>query len=730
VFHLSVHAQQPLTRDSEEIDFAQQLLNKSQYQLAASEFEEFIRQYPQSSFLPQAYLGAGDSYFFLKSYDKAIDFYQRYAKDFPQGNRKWFDYLRWGQCLYLIGKQDEALVKLTSVDAAAVQSPFYQTLYFYLGQVFMDQKNFQQAVANFEKATQVQTSGGYTPQAYLQWGNILSLQADYTKAMDKYLKAFSLADSDDLKAEVLMKQAQLLFLQQDYAGAAKLFNRVTIDFPSKPVFKEAITRWFNSLLKSQQLDKLIVSYDQQFKDNFQDPAFFQLHLSVVEALLKQNKNDEALVILDKLMAAINGVKGLDRDIKISAMLLRAQAQEGLKNYDAAWGTYSGITKEFVDHPGAYCGMAHLRYVQDKFQQAASLFMDCFNKSKDDPSRDDILYNAFLMYQKVGMKDKAMETAGAYSKQYPQGRWIGDVVLAQADLYTQDQKYDQAQELLKPWMEKTNDPHWPQTVFQMGYNLQLSGHDQDALLAYEKLGDANISTELKYFVLKNSAIIYLKNNDQDKAARALSWIIDNFPPSNLPLKDYLWLAQYWQGKNEAQKMLDVLSKAQKYPVAASQMQGINFFTAEAHRLLNNCAQAKIPYSQIITDKENDPYRGRAYLGRGMCFVLSDDKTDAQKEFENAIALNLEDNFVTMRARFELARLFESEQDFKQAAKLYMMVGLLYKDDQYGPQALLQAGDLLEKANDSQEAQKAYQQILEDYPHSEQALKAKQRLGKVS
>ena len=212
VFCPVARAQPALTHEGEKIDFAQQLLNKSQYQLAASEFEEFIQQYPQSAFLSQAYLGAGDSYFFLKSYDKAIDFYQQYEKVFPNDRKKWFDYLRWGQCLYLTGKQDEALVKLTSVDASMVEPPFYQTLYFYLGQVFMAQKNFGQAAANFEKATQVQTSGGYTPQAYLQWGNVLTTLADYAKAMEKYSKAFSLADSDDVKAEILMKQAQLLFL--------------------------------------------------------------------------------------------------------------------------------------------------------------------------------------------------------------------------------------------------------------------------------------------------------------------------------------------------------------------------------------------------------------------------------------------------------------------------------------------------------------------------------------
>ena len=51
-----------------------------------------------------------------------------------------------------------------------------------------------------------------------------------------------------------------------------------------------------------------------------------------------------------------------------------------------------------------------------------------------------------------MKDKAIEAAGSYRQQYPQGRWIFDLTLACAEIYTQDQKYDQAQGLLKPLLE--------------------------------------------------------------------------------------------------------------------------------------------------------------------------------------------------------------------------------------------------------------------------------------
>jgi len=432
----------------------------------------------------------------------------------------------------------------------------------------------------------------------------------------------------------------------------------------------------------------------------------------------------------EVVAFTDGQKSLDHDTALAVMLLKAKALQALKKDDTAWDIYLGITKEYPDSPDTYCDMAQLRYTQNNLQGAASLFMDCFNKDKKGPGAEDALYNAFLMYQKSGVKDRAIETAASYRQQYPQGRWSYDLIMAWAELYTKDQKYDQAAEVLKPWIEKTADPHWPQVLFQAGYNLQLSGKSADALLAYEKLSGQNIPVELKYFVLKNSAVIYLKQNDQDKAAQALGWIIQNFPPSNLPLKDYLWLAQYWESKNEPQKMLDILVQAQKIQVGALETIGINFFMAEAYRMQNNCAQAEGQYDQVTSDKGKNMYQGRAYLGRGMCFSSKGDKDKARKEYEQAIALNLEDNFVTLRARFELAGLDEAQQDLKQAAKLYMMVGILYKDAEYGPRALLQAGVLLQKLNETQAAVKAYQQILDDYPHSEQALKAKELIGKAS
>ena len=141
---------------------------------------------------------------------------------------------------------------------------------------------------------------------------------------------------------------------------------------------------------------------------------------------------------------------------------------------------------------------------------------------------------------------------------------------------------------------------------------------------------DMETELKSFVFKNVAIIYLQKNEQDKAAQALDWIIHNFPPNDLPIANYLWLAEYWQLKNEPQKMTEVLTAAQKRPATAVETLGVSFFLAEANRLLNKCSITA--YDEIIKSTETNPYKGRARLSKGICLAASSDLTNAQKEFE--------------------------------------------------------------------------------------------------
>ncbi len=746
-------AQQLFTKENEQIDFAQQLLYKGQYKLAVSEYEEVIQLYPQSLLLETVYIGLGDGYFFLKDYQKAINCYKNLMEKFPNGKYKGLALLRWGQSLYLKGDVDGALTKLMTVDVTSIQKPLIETLYFFLGQVFMSQKNFKDAIINFEKATQNEKSGGYTTESYILWGNALVQEFDYKGAIDKYTKALEFATTDDVKFQILMSQAQAFFLTEQYDVAAKMYKNIVDNYSLVRGIKDAVTNWYVTLLRNKQYDKLIAFYNDQFKDNFQDSSFASVHLSAVEAHIVKGENNDALAILDRFLSIpnlddkdknisllkkttlliklgrfresivfIDLQNVVDKDTKGALILLKAEAYLDLKDYDQAWASYVQVLQDFPDKTTAYCGQAHIRFAQGKNDESVNLFMDCFTKSKDDSLKENALYNVFYVYQQSNTKDKAIETAELFKNQFPHSQLIFQLILSEGDIYSKDQKYEQAIAVLKPLLEVEDDSIKQQAYFKVAYNYQLFNNLDEALKNYTVIINGSANAEVKFYAYKNVAYIYLQKKDEDMAAENLDWIAHNFPPNDLTIKNYLWLAEHWQIKNNPKRMTEVLLEAQKRPAQLSESLGIEFFMAEANRLDNKCSINM--YDDVIKAKEENLYKGRAYLGKGMCLFTSGNIESAQKAFEDALSNNSQDNFVAMRARFEMAHLLEIQKDLNKAAKLYMLVALLYKDPEYSPKALMRAGEILQNLNENTEALTAYHQILDDYPQSSFVSKAKE------
>ncbi len=756
-------AQQLLIKDSEKIDFAHELLGRSMYGMAASQYEEFIVQFPQSTLLEDALLGAAESHLFLKEYDKAIGFYQKYLDQFPNGKNKNLVLARFGQCLYLTGKYDDASTKLTAVNAAGLAAPFAQTLYFYLGETRATQGNVQEAAAHFEKAAQTAGASAYTSQAYLQWGNILARQNDHAGALEKYAKALEAAQTDDMKAAVMAKQGEAYFLSGQYGAAAETFKKIVDGYPSLSYAKDAMVNWFSALFKQKLFDELIGEYSARLKDNLQDPLLAFAHLTAAKALAASGKNDEAITALEKIIAAatvkepekdkarvqkaqilvranryadavgfIDGELAAAPGAKAPLTVLKGQSLLGLKDYDKAWAAYQSVSQESPDTPEgaeALCGMAYVRHGQMQEDQAASLFMDCFNKSKDEDLRREALFNAFITYQKINTVPRAIELGELYLKTYPKGDQYSDVVFILAGLYSNGGQYDKAVETLKTVSDDTNPERQQNVHFQTAYNFQLAGKIDDALGVYEKTITDNANRDLVYRALKNSAMIHLGKNDEDKAVGALDRAAREFESNDLSLKTYLWLAGYWQAKNDPQKMLDVLAAGQKNS-AFTEAMGIKFFMAEAYRLQNNCPQANPLYDALIVSGDDGTlYKARAHLGKGMCLSSGGEHANAQKELEAAIAQDPDDHFVGMRSRFELARVAETQKDLSQAVKLYLVVAVLYKDPEYAPQALVHACRALQRLNDQQGALDACRQVLDVYPQSSEAPAAKEIIGNL-
>lgn len=743
-------AQQLLTTDSEKIDFAQELLNQSQYELAITQYQEFIGQYTQSKFLPDAYLGLGDGYFYLKDYTKAIATYQQYTEKFPEGKDKWMALLRWGQSLFLSNKPEDAAAKLMVINEKDVSKEFLQTYYFFLGQTKFEQGELGEANTNFEKAIQVDPIGGYASQVYIEWGNALLQAENYGEALTKFTKAFETAQTDPLKAEALMRTAQTHFSAHDYEKAAAAFDQIIATYPSHA--HAATLNWFTTLLTQENYDALIARYETSFKD-MNAQGLQPVHMMAIEAYVNKGQVDKALALLDQLLtssalkpsdkdkailqkasiltdakrfpealAFIDQNKALDEQVQRTMLLLQGQINLDNKEYDKAWSVYATISQQAPDLPMPFCGMAHVRFAQEKYAEAAEHFMDCYTVTTQEPARQETLYSAILMYQKALMDSKVEEAATTYLKEYAQQKQAGDVKLILADSYTRAQKYDQAIASVTSLIESPDNTIRRKALFDTAYNNQLAGNLDEAAALYAKIIDENTGDEVNLLTLKNSAAIYFAKNETDKAGELLERIVRKFETHELPVKDYLWIAQNWETKNQPERMLSILAAAKDRPHSPEEELGIKYFSAQAHRLSGDCTQAVTLYDEIVSIKESNSYSSRSQLGKALCSVAAD-KAKGQQELEKLISDNPDDVFVTVNARLELARLAQENKELDKAVNLYMMVALLYNDPEYSPQSLVQAGIIFQELNKPDEAKKVYNQIIDEYPQSPLVPKAK-------
>lgn len=756
-------SQQLLISESEKIDFAQGLRQQGQYAMAVAQFEEFIQQFPQSPFLADAHLGAGESRFFLKEYDKAIEQFQIYLTNFPDGKDAGIARVRLGQAYYVQGNQDEALKQFDAVTLETLNVQFKQTLYFFKGQILAAKNNETDAIANLQLAVENTEATAYNAQAYFKWGSLIA-QKDPNAALEKYAKALEFADNSEIKASIALKQGEAYYLLKQYDLAEKIFRETTMAYPSLPVVTDAIASWYSVLIQQKKYDVIIENFNQQMQGAVDKPEYVQAYLSVARSMSLSGKVDEAAALLDKIAALpglneenkasvvlqkarvyfdngkfteavtfIDGNLSADAKARASMLLLKAKAQMSLKEYDNAWSVYEQVSKEFTDlsvMAEAVCGMAYVRYAQEQFEPAAGLFMDCYGKAQEDTLRGDALYNGFVSYRKAGNEDKTIEVAEQYIAMTPAGKNQAEVAIALSGLYSKRQMYDKANEILAPYLNDPDETKRRNAVFQSAYNMQLSGKTEEALKSYEAFMTDATNDRLSYLAHKNSIMMHLQNKNDEKAAELLGKAVIGFEDNDFPLKSYLWLVEHWQAKSDAAKMLEVLAAAEKHHAEDAESSGIQFFKGQAYRMQDNCKQALENYELAIKGDTGFGYKGRARLGKGVCLTGIGDYEGAAKELEQAVVDSPDDAFVAMRARFALANNATYLKNYDMAAKLYLVVDVLYNDPEFAPKALMRAGDILmEQLNNKKEAVNAYTKIVEVYPNAPEAAQAQDKLAQL-
>ncbi len=326
-----------------------------------------------------------------------------------------------------------------------------------------------------------------------------------------------------------------------------------------------------------------------------------------------------------------------------------------------------------------------------------MFLSVFSEFNN----DNILFLLGTLYPKKEMYSKSVQTFERFIGQYPKS-------------------------------DKVAEAH-----FLLGYNLQQMGELDKALEAYAKVPTGAEDNTFYYSALKNSASIYLQRDDKDKASEMFNQLVTNFEDNDIETNTYVWLAERFIQEKKFDEVIRVLDKASaKVQEGATDItsEAIAFYKGEAYRETGKCDQALEEYAKVMAssgvEKNGKSYSGPASLGKSLCLSVSGNFDDSRKELEQTIMDYPNDPTLTMRARFEIGNLERNREQWEEANKFYMLVAVLYKDAYYSPQALFNAGEILEQLGRAKEAKKVYSEIIDLYAESHVMEKAKARLESLS
>ncbi|VAX37902.1 hypothetical protein MNBD_UNCLBAC01-853 [hydrothermal vent metagenome] len=748
------------TKDIEQLDFANGLFQRGLYEMAQAEYQKFVEVHPESTYLSESYFGMAESSFFLKNYEAAKEAYNKYIEKFPQGQKKILIQLRLGQSLFFLDQYNEALKGLLGVSLEDLAQEFHQVLYFYIGKIYQAKNENELALENLQKSFDFNSENSQATHALLAMGDVRLAMEDYEGALLYYNEVYTKTELEDVKGFALYKQGEIQFLIKDYTSAVDTFRSLIEKYPQQKVAYDARINFFLALFNVSKYDEIISAFEQEKDLMKAEVNFFEIYYIAAESYMQLKKYAKAEKVLDSILVLEDltdeqrtkgSLKKVEVFVKVQRfeevlaiialqfatpvreedhiLFLKAESFYGLKRMAEAYETYKNIMSKYPESPymlDALYGAAHAQSVLSNDQEAMKLFIEYFQKGKNTEKRLEVLYNAIVIAKNLALLDEGIEYSQLYLSNFPQSTHEENVSFWLGTFYAEKKQHSKAADVLKTFSEKYPQSTFLQEAnFLLAYNLQSSDNLEGAIEVYGKIEKNEETEKLLYTALKNTAFIHLEKKEEGKAAIVIDKILMEFDQHDLDNATILWLAHQYLTEKKFQDALRVLEKIKPVEGDLVNIEAVAYFRAQAHKELGEHQKALEQYEVVLTTDGDNIYDSAVYMEKGLSLMKIKNFLAARKEFEKTLLQNAEDNTIAMRARFELANVAKQLGELEQAAKLYMLVAVLYQDDYYSPEALLHAAKIFKSLNRHDEAQKIFDEILKDYPQSEAAGKVKEK-----
>ena len=739
--------------------------NSGQFDLAAKEWESFLKRFPKDPLAGKARHYAGVCRLQLGQHAEAGTHFAEVVK---LANSEFREEALWnlGWCQYTLGTKGPA-EQYAAAEATWAQllkqfpkGKFSDAAWFYTGEAHYARKRLPEAVAAYRQLTELFPTSPLNCEALYAWGVTEEEQGNYAaagKVYDQFLKG---CGEHKLATEVRMRKAETIFQAGDIATARQTFEELS----KKEGFAAADHAAFRAAECAARQEKfaeagqLYADVVTRFADS---PYADRAPLAAGRVFYRAQDDAQATKWLEKVLMAA-GPDSPEAAHWLCRILLRkgepgravALAQRALPMAEKS--EYL-VDLRMDEADGLYEQPERRAEAKEKFQAIA----DQFPQHRLAPQA---LYNVAFAELNLKQFGPAREHAEAFLKLYPEDPLRADTEAVRAEALLLDRQFALAAEAYRELLSNYTT-HAERDLWQVRQGL--------ALLAEKKFDELTIALQPLVGKFKQPSLeaeaTYLVGAAQVQQQRwepARAMLLasrkasTDWPKADLVL---LLLAQAQQQLGEAEAArLSVEKLIADYP-QSTLLDQAQYRLGQAWDALSKYQDADTAYAHLLQTwpdstyapfaaynqgwsriKAGDPARGaeaftklvttwpdhqlvaQAKLGRGTCRRLESKFAEAVMDV-NAYLESKPTGAAKLDALYELGQAQVGLKEFAAAAKTFQAI--LDEDAKYpaADQVRYQLAWAWKDHGDNKQAVEAFRRLIADHPQSTHLAEANFHVG---
>lgn len=569
-----------------------------------------------------------ETYYKKGQYQKALNFFEDYAKNTPVLNRE--DNYQIGYAYYKLQQFEKASTYLKKV--TDVKDALAQNAYFVLGDCFVQAANKQSARSAFESASKMDYEKELKEEAQFNFAKLtyeLNYQTAAIRTLNDFLKTYPQSKHKDEINELL---GNIYLGTRNYKDAIESLDKIqnktaTVKAAYQKVTYYRGTQFYND----RDFDKAIGMFTKSIVNKTDEQLAAQAGYWKAEALYNQNKYDDAI---KQYRIFIFSPASLKLDNYNTGNYNIAYCYYKKKNYGeaATWFRKYTQNKEQTDNArynDALMRIADSYFVTRDFANAESFYASVVNQEAK--AGDYALFQKGIILGLRGNMAGKAQTMQQVIDRYPKSEYIDDA------------------------------------TFEKGNALMASGNESEAKPYFNKvINSYGQSPYVKKSLLNTGLIYYNEKNDAD-ALRTFKQVISKYPGTAEASEALTQIKNIYVANGNPDTYFEYIKTVPFANVSSGAQDSITYEAAEQRFMKGDYTASGKDFETYLRRFPQGYFVLNATFYKAECDFKAKSYDNAIKGFESVTEKDR--NIFTERSLLRLASIYYVKKDYTKALENY-------------------------------------------------------------